>query len=102
MEDELQNSLAILRTNCLDESIGEEVRSACAQTIGICVYFSCEQIHILLDSLKTLKTVWSSVKLNVVGSAALFSSSIFAWVLLMERVKFRIVFLDNYCLTNFL
>lgn len=71
-----------MRSVCADVGASEEVRSFCSQAIGICVYLSCENTSALLESLKTLKLIWTSMK-----STQLFSSALFSWVLLLERVK---------------
>ncbi|KAI1724987.1 interferon-related developmental regulator (IFRD) domain-containing protein [Ditylenchus destructor] len=84
VEEAIADSLSIMRTVIADASAPEHLRSVCAQTIGLCVYLSCEQFDVRYDTLQTLKEVWSTMKMTTAPSS-LFAATIASWVLLLER-----------------
>lgn len=84
VEDAILDSLSIMRTIIADPSASEHLRTVCAQTIGLCVYLSCEQFDVRYETLQTLKEVWSTMK-STTGSSSLFAATIASWVLLLER-----------------
>lgn len=86
IEEEVIGSLSIMRQIVSDASVPENVRSLCAQAIGICCYFSVEQVVTQQECLLTLRQVWWQMK-PTTASPGLFSSAIFSWVLLLERVS---------------
>lgn len=87
VEDSIQGIIATLRSICADEAAEENVRSAAAKTLGLCVYLCSEQTATKLEALQTLKTLWSSMRPSS-ASATLFTSALLSWALLLERVRF--------------
>ncbi|KAH7693409.1 interferon-related developmental regulator 2-like protein [Aphelenchoides avenae] len=90
IEEEVIGSLSIMRQIVSDASVPENVRSLCAQAIGICCYFSVEQVVTQQECLLTLRQVWWQMK-PTTASPGLFSSAIFSWVLLLERVHPQVI-----------
>lgn len=78
--------MSVMRQLMADPSMPENLRSLCAQAIGMCCYFSVEQSAVQQDCLQSLRQIWSLMKPNT-ASAGLFSSCVFSWVLLLERVS---------------
>uniref|UniRef100_A0A915D1G7 Interferon-related developmental regulator N-terminal domain-containing protein n=1 Tax=Ditylenchus dipsaci TaxID=166011 RepID=A0A915D1G7_9BILA len=84
LEEDLTDCISTMKAIVLDASASEAIRSLCAQTLGTCVYLSCEQFSTRYDTLQTLKEAWASMK-PAATLTSLFSSALSAWVLLLER-----------------
>ncbi|CAK5075469.1 unnamed protein product [Meloidogyne enterolobii] len=86
IEEDICEIVNLMRQICSDVSASEVVRSSCAQAIGLCVYLSVESHNDRLESMQTLKSIWSAMKPAGVGGTSLFSSALASWSLLLERV----------------
>jgi hypothetical protein len=64
----------------------EELRSSCAEVLGICAYFGIYRPMKRQNCLHSLRQIWSTMKLATTQTQ-LFTSSLFSWVLLLERVS---------------
>uniref|UniRef100_A0A914KUH9 Interferon-related developmental regulator N-terminal domain-containing protein n=1 Tax=Meloidogyne incognita TaxID=6306 RepID=A0A914KUH9_MELIC len=85
IEEDICEIVNLMRQICSDVSASEVVRSSCAQAIGLCVYLSVESHNDRLESMQTLKSIWSAMKPAGVGGTSLFSSALASWSLLLER-----------------
>lgn len=85
--DQLLDSLCAAFAN---DSHPEELRSACAEVLGICAYFGIYRPIRRQKCLHALKQTWSTMKLATTH-AQLFTSAVLSWVLLLERVSPRFV-----------
>ncbi|KAF7639328.1 IFRD domain-containing protein [Meloidogyne graminicola] len=85
IEDYICEIVSLMRQICSDSSASESVRSSCAQAIGLCVYLSVESQFHRLESMQTLKNIWSLMKPIGIGCTSLFSSALASWSLLLER-----------------
>ena len=78
-----------------DEALPEALRTASAEVLGICTYFGIYRPKTRLLVLDTLRSIWSTMKLST-QQHRLFSTSVLAWVLLLERVRVAINFFFNF------
>ncbi|KAL7072232.1 hypothetical protein ACQ4LE_008832 [Meloidogyne hapla] len=85
IEDDICEIVNLMCQICADVSASEVVRSSCAQAIGLCVYLSVESHIHRLETMQTLKSIWSAMKPVGVGGTSLFSSALASWSLLLER-----------------
>lgn len=85
IEDQICEPVAQMRQICADDSASEQMRSCCAQAIGLCVYLSIESRAHRFECLQTLKGVWSGMKPSSTVGTTLFSSALASWTLLLER-----------------
>ncbi|KAI6171333.1 Interferon-related developmental regulator 1 [Aphelenchoides bicaudatus] len=81
--DQLLDSICAAFAN---DSHPEELRSACAEVLGICAYFGIYRPQKRQQCLNSLRQTWSTMKLTATH-AQLFTSALFSWVLLLERCE---------------
>lgn len=89
--DQLLDSMCAAISN---ESHPEELRSSCAEVLGVCAYFGIYRPVKRQKCLTSLKHIWFMMKLSTTHTQ-LFASSLLSWVLLLERVSqhdVRVVF----------
>ena len=91
IENDVAEILVHMRQLCSDPSKPEAMRIACAQSIGICAYFSADQPNVIYDCVTSLKNVWTSFK-NVNTPVGLYSTVLSSWAMLLNQVS-RVFFM---------
>jgi hypothetical protein len=83
--DQMLDSMCAAFSN---DSHPEELRSMCAEVLGICAYFGIYRPIKRQQCLNSLRSIWSSQKLST-NHTQLFTAALFSWILLLERVSFQ-------------
>ncbi|KAI6189052.1 hypothetical protein M3Y98_00420700 [Aphelenchoides besseyi] len=86
IEDVIDPVLASMCAYFADDSQAEELRARCAEMLGLCAYFGIYRPRKRLECLNNLRQIWSTMKLSM-AQTHLFSSSLLAWALLLERCE---------------
>jgi hypothetical protein len=73
-----------------NDSHPEELRSMCAELLGICAYFGVYRPAKRQQCLQSLRQTWSTMKLATTQTQ-LFTSALFSWVLLLERCETGVI-----------
>lgn len=81
--DQLLDSMCAAFSN---DAHPEELRSSCAEVLGICAYFGVYRPIKRQQCLHSLRQIWSTMKLATTHTQ-LFTSAVLSWVLLLERVS---------------
>ncbi|KAI6233878.1 hypothetical protein M3Y99_00856900 [Aphelenchoides fujianensis] len=86
VEDVIDPALNSMCAFFSDESQPEELRATCAEVLGLCAYFGIYRPTKRQECLHHLRQAWSTMKLSM-AQTHLFSASLLAWALLLERCE---------------
>ncbi|EYC19718.1 hypothetical protein Y032_0023g678 [Ancylostoma ceylanicum] len=83
MGADIEECLSTLRTLVTDPSKSEQLRSLCALSIAVTTHVASINDESVAASIKSLRSVWATVKLTA-HSARLYSTSLQSWSLLLQ------------------